>query len=51
MNDDFEVTGGKGDVFHEFGYADADAEHLKAVLRADQGSRCAQDDCPQGRRR
>ena len=34
MNDDFEVTRGKGNVFRDFGYADADAQHLKAVLAA-----------------
>jgi predicted XRE-type DNA-binding protein len=34
MNDDFEVTRGKGNVFRDFGHADADAEHLKAVLAA-----------------
>ena len=34
MNDDFEVTRGKGNVFRDFGYADADAEHLKAILAA-----------------
>jgi predicted XRE-type DNA-binding protein len=34
MNDDFEVTHGKGNVFRDFGYADADVEHLKAVLAA-----------------
>ena len=34
MNDDLEVTRGKGNVFREFGYAHADAEHLKAVLAA-----------------
>ena len=34
MNDDFEVTRGKGNVFRDFGHADADAQHLKAVLAA-----------------
>jgi len=34
MNDDLEVTRGKGNVFRDFGYAHADAEHLKAVLAA-----------------
>ncbi len=34
MNDDFEVVRGKGNVFRDFGYANADAEHLKAVLAA-----------------
>ena len=34
MNDDFEVTRGKGNVFRDFGYADADAQHLRAVLAA-----------------
>ena len=32
MKDDFEVTRGKGNVFRDFGYADA--EHLKAILAA-----------------
>jgi predicted XRE-type DNA-binding protein len=34
MSDDLELIRGKGNVFREFGYADADAEHLKAVLAA-----------------
>jgi predicted XRE-type DNA-binding protein len=34
MNDDLEVTRGKGNVFRDFGYDHADAEHLKAVLAA-----------------
>lgn len=34
MNDDVELIRGKGNVFRDFGYADADAEHLKAVLAA-----------------
>jgi len=34
MTDDFEVIRGKGNVFRDFGYANADAEHLKAVLAA-----------------
>jgi len=34
MNDDFGVVRGKGNVFRDFGYANADAEHLKAVLAA-----------------
>ena len=34
MKGDFEVTRGKGNVFRDLGYADADAEHLKAVLAA-----------------
>jgi len=34
MNDELEVIRGKGNVFRDFGYADADAEHLKAILAA-----------------
>src|SRR5205085_11446284 len=34
MNDGLEVTRGEGNVFRDFGYAHADAEHLKAVLAA-----------------
>ena len=34
MSDDIELIRGKGNVFQDFGYADADAEHLKAVLAA-----------------
>jgi predicted XRE-type DNA-binding protein len=34
MSDDIELIRGKGNVFREFDYADADAEHLKAVLAA-----------------
>ncbi len=34
MNDDLEVIRGKGNVFRDFGYANADAEHFKAVLAA-----------------
>jgi predicted XRE-type DNA-binding protein len=32
MKEDMEVIRGKGNVFRDFGYANADAEHLKAVL-------------------
>lgn len=31
---DVELICGKGNVFRDFGYANADAEHLKAVLAA-----------------
>lgn len=34
MSDDVEVIRGSGNAFRDFGYADADAEHLKAVLAA-----------------
>ena len=34
MVDKFEVTRGKGNVFRDFGHANADAEHLKAILAA-----------------
>jgi predicted XRE-type DNA-binding protein len=34
MTHDIELVRGKGNVFRDFGYADADAEHLKAVLAA-----------------
>jgi predicted XRE-type DNA-binding protein len=34
MNDELEVIRGKGNVFRDFGYANADAEHLKAILSA-----------------
>ena len=32
--DEFEIVRGTGNVFRDFGYANADAEHLKAVLAA-----------------
>ena len=34
MRDEMELIRGKGNVYRDFGYADADAEHLKAVLAA-----------------
>lgn len=34
MNDEFEVIRGTGNVFRDFGHADADSKHLKAVLAA-----------------
>ena len=34
MKEDMELFRGKGNVFRDFGYANADAEHLKAVLAA-----------------
>jgi predicted XRE-type DNA-binding protein len=34
MTDEIEVVRGKGNVFRDFGRADADAEHLKATLAA-----------------
>jgi predicted XRE-type DNA-binding protein len=34
MTDELEVVPGKGNVFRDFGLADADAEHLKAILAA-----------------
>ncbi|HEY7548814.1 MAG TPA: helix-turn-helix transcriptional regulator [Hyphomicrobiaceae bacterium] len=34
MTHDIELVRGKGNVSRDFGYADADAEHLKAVLAA-----------------
>jgi predicted XRE-type DNA-binding protein len=34
VSDDIELVRGKGNVFRDFGYANADAEHLKAVLAA-----------------
>lgn len=34
MSDDVEVIRGSGNAFRDFGYAEADAEHLKAVLAA-----------------
>lgn len=33
-DDDFEIIQGSGNVFRDFGYANADAEQLKAVLAA-----------------
>ena len=32
--EDIEIIRGSGNVFRDFGHADADAEHLKAVLAA-----------------
>ena len=34
MSDDIEIIRGKGNVFRDFGFADADVEHLKSVLAA-----------------
>jgi predicted XRE-type DNA-binding protein len=34
MKDDVELIRGRGNVFRDFGHADADAEHLKAILAA-----------------
>ena len=34
MTDELEVIRGKGNVFRDFGYANADVEHLKAILAA-----------------
>lgn len=34
MTDELEIVRGKGNVFRDFGYANADAEHLKAILAA-----------------
>lgn len=34
MNEDFEVVRGSGNVFRDFGYPNADAEQLKAILAA-----------------
>ena len=34
MTHELEVMRGKGNVFRDFGYANADAEHLKAILAA-----------------
>jgi predicted XRE-type DNA-binding protein len=34
MTDELEVVRGKGNVFRDFGHANADAEHLKALLAA-----------------
>ncbi|MDN2581856.1 helix-turn-helix transcriptional regulator [Aquibium sp. ELW1220] len=33
-NDDFEIIRGSGNVFRDFGYANADAEQLKSILAA-----------------
>ena len=34
MSDEFELVRGSGNVFRDFGYADAEVEHVKAVLAA-----------------
>jgi predicted XRE-type DNA-binding protein len=34
MSDDLELVRGSGNVFRDFGHADADVQHLKAVLAA-----------------
>lgn len=34
MKDDVELVRGKGNVFRDLGHANADAEHLKAILAA-----------------
>jgi predicted XRE-type DNA-binding protein len=34
MSNELEIIRGKGNVFRDFGYANADAEHLKAILAA-----------------
>jgi hypothetical protein len=34
MIDDFEVMRGKGNVFLDFGFANTDGKHLKAILAA-----------------
>jgi predicted XRE-type DNA-binding protein len=34
MSEEFELVRGSGNVFRDLGYADADAEQLKAVLAA-----------------
>ncbi len=34
MTDELEIIRGKGNLFRDFGHANADAEHLKAILAA-----------------
>ena len=35
MSDDFELVRGSGNVFHDFGYPDADIRQAKAILAAE----------------